>query len=51
MTDAPPTVEEAKAELAEIDAWLQEFNQRQQQAQNHLLRAAFLNGVIAASTR
>ncbi len=48
MTDLP-TIEDVKAELAEHDKWLQDFNLRQQQQPQILQRVAWLNGFVAAS--
>lgn len=44
----PPNAEIARAEIAQIEAWFQEFNMRQQQASTFLARAAYLNGWLAA---
>lgn len=41
------TTESVQIELSEIQAWLQDFSQRQQQSTNATVRAAFLNGWLA----
>lgn len=48
VTTAPvPTLEEALAELQQIDAWLQDLAQRKAQEGALLIRAGELRGVVA----
>lgn len=47
---AQPTREQAQAELAQIDAWLQDFARRQQEHGQVTLRAAYLQGLLAQPT-
>jgi hypothetical protein len=44
----PASVDDARTELAQVDAWLQETHARKQQEVQVLTRAAYLNGYLAA---
>lgn len=43
-----PTVEEAREELQQLNAWLQDLDQRAQRREQVLVRSAFLTGVLAS---
>jgi hypothetical protein len=47
MEGIPEDAEAARAELADIDAWLKDYSERTQQLQLLLQRAGFLNGYLA----